>query len=202
VESCLTQVLVVLIDVCIIIIFSCSQVHAYIIHYLRKQMPYIMGKVEKQQQLLDRLEREFIACARRYNLPIGDFPDVDHYRRILSEIKDISDFKKLDKSMVLEMDKVMTHDIPKLLQKALVPSYPLRSSTPMYGHGDMRNEQQQAFCGLHPHHSSGRGTSSSSDGDLSSQHSSPPPQQQPYYRGPGSNSNSGIGGGFNSQERR
>lgn len=94
------------------------KVHAYIIHYLRKQMPYVIGKSEKQRQLLDNLEREFVACSRRYNLPLGDFPNVNQYRRMLSEVKDISDFKKLDKNMVHEMDKVLTHDIPMLLQKA------------------------------------------------------------------------------------
>ena len=94
------------------------KVHAYIIHYLKKQMPYVMGKSEKQARLLDRLEREFVACARRYNLPLGDFPNVNQYRKMLSEIKDISDFKKLDKSLVVEMDRVLTHDIPLLLQKA------------------------------------------------------------------------------------
>lgn len=98
------------------------KVHAYIIHYLRKQMPYIMGKSEKQKKLLDRLEQEFIACARRYNLPIGDFPNVEIYRKMLSEIKDISDFKKLDKSMVQEMDRVLMMDIPLLLQKATIPN--------------------------------------------------------------------------------
>jgi len=94
------------------------KVHAYIIHYLKKQMPYLVGKSEKQKRLLGRLENEFLACARRYNLPLGDFPNVEQYRRMLSEVKDISDFKKLDKSMVADMDKVLTHDIPLLLQKA------------------------------------------------------------------------------------
>jgi hypothetical protein len=94
------------------------KVHAYIIHYLKKQMPYVIGKSEKQKRLLDRLDREFLACARRYNLPVGDFPPVDQYRKMLSEVKDISDFKKLDKNLVYEMDKVLTHDIPMLLQKA------------------------------------------------------------------------------------
>lgn len=69
------------------------KVHAYIIHYLRKQMPYMMGKSEKQSRLIDRLDKEFVACARRYNLPLGDFPPVDKYRKMLSEVKDISDFK-------------------------------------------------------------------------------------------------------------
>lgn len=156
------------------------QVHAYIIHYLRKQMPYLLGKSDKQKRLLDRLDqwainthhalltycrschyynslnivlldlvidylttaffvfyfidmfcREFLACARRlvischthilvllhkmqyrvhivstvflqfenipntllvgvcfrYNLPLGDFPSVDKYRKMLSEVR-------------------------------------------------------------------------------------------------------------------
>jgi EH domain-containing protein 1 len=107
------------------------QVHAYIIHYLKKQMPYIMGKSEKQNRLLDRLELEFTACARRYNLPLGDFPDVDQYRRMLREVKDISDFKRLDKTMIYEMDKVLTEDIPRLLQKV--------SRTPRFGSTPIRN---------------------------------------------------------------
>jgi EH domain-containing protein 1 len=33
------------------------KVHAYIIHYLKKQMPFVMGRTEKQKKLLDRLDR-------------------------------------------------------------------------------------------------------------------------------------------------
>lgn len=94
------------------------KVHAYIIHYLRKQMPYVLGKADKQQRLLARLDQEFLACARRYNLPLGDFPPVEQYRRLLAEVRDLSDFKKLDKGLVSEMDRVLTHDIPMLLQRA------------------------------------------------------------------------------------
>lgn len=36
------------------------KVHAYIIHYLRKQMPYMMGKQEKQ------VDRGFVSCALRF----------------------------------------------------------------------------------------------------------------------------------------
>ncbi|CAN0294709.1 unnamed protein product [Pylaiella littoralis] len=97
------------------------KVHAYIIHYLRKQMPYMMGKQEKQEKLIRRLDEEFLACARRYGLPLGDFPKVEKFRRSLREIKDISKFKSLDKSLVHEMDKVFSGDIPKLMEKAARP---------------------------------------------------------------------------------
>jgi EH domain-containing protein 1 len=95
------------------------KVHAYIIHYLRKQMPYLLGRSDVQRQLIGRLDKEFLACARRYNLPWGDFPSVDKYRAMLSEVKQfLSEFKRLDKNMIREMDKVMTVDIPKLLEAA------------------------------------------------------------------------------------
>jgi hypothetical protein len=104
-------------------------------------MPYVVGKKEKQKKLLDRLDREFLACARRYNLPLGDFPNVDQYRKMLSEIKDISDFKKLDKNMVYEMDKVLTHDIPLLLQKAT--NAPVKKQSPSQSQQQYQQQPQQ-----------------------------------------------------------
>lgn len=94
------------------------KVHAYIIHYLRKQLPYTFGKREKQRKLIDRLDREFIMCARRYELPKGDFPPLDSFRQALLEIKDLSEFSKLDKKMVKEMDKVFSVEIPELLERS------------------------------------------------------------------------------------
>ena len=94
------------------------KVHAYIIHYLRKQLPYTWGKRDKQRRLIDRLDREFVMCARRYELPKGDFPPLGPFKAALLEVKDLSSFQKLDKRMVKEMDKVFSVDIPELLQKA------------------------------------------------------------------------------------
>lgn len=94
------------------------KVHAYIMHYLRKQLPYTWGKREKQRRLIDRLDREFVMCARRYELPRGDFPELEPFRQALLEIKDLSEIHKLDKKMVKEMDKVFSVDIPNLLLQA------------------------------------------------------------------------------------
>lgn len=94
------------------------KVHAYIIHYLRKQLPYTWGKRDKQRRLIGRLESEFMAAARRYGLPKGDFPPLEPFRQALLEIKDLSEFPKLDKRLVREMDKVFSVDIPALLEKA------------------------------------------------------------------------------------
>lgn len=94
------------------------KVHAYLIHYLRKQLPYTWGKKEKQRRLIGRLESEFLAAARRYNLPKGDFPPLEPMRQALYEIKDLSEFPKLDKKMIRDMDRVFSVDIPDLLEKA------------------------------------------------------------------------------------
>jgi len=94
------------------------KVHAYIIHYLRKQLPYTFGKREKQRRLIDRLDREFVMCARRYELPRGDFPALGTFRNALLEVRDLSEFQKLDKKMVKDMDRVFSVDIPDLLEKA------------------------------------------------------------------------------------
>jgi len=94
------------------------KVHAYIIHYLRKQLPYTFGKKEKQGRLIGRLEQELVMCARRYELPRGDFPPTGPLRQALLEIKDLSEFPKLDKKLVGSMDKVFSVDIPDLLEKA------------------------------------------------------------------------------------
>lgn len=95
------------------------KVHAYIIHYLRKQMPYNpWAKKDKQKRLIGRLESEFLGCARRYGLPKGDFPSLEPFRQALYEIKDLTDYPKLDKSMVKDMEKVFSKEIPALLEQA------------------------------------------------------------------------------------
>lgn len=50
------------------------------------------------------------------------YVQVENYRRALREIKDISKFKALDKSLVHEMDKVFSTDIPKLMERAARPT--------------------------------------------------------------------------------
>ncbi|KAL7425890.1 hypothetical protein ACHAXH_000252 [Discostella pseudostelligera] len=85
---------------------------------LTPELPYTWGKREKQRRLIDRLDREFVMCARRYELPRGDFPELEPFRQALLEIKDLSEIHKLDKKMVKEMDKVFSVDIPNLLLQA------------------------------------------------------------------------------------
>jgi biotin synthase-related radical SAM superfamily protein len=47
---------------------------AYIIGHLKSQMPNLMGKEKKQQQLINDLPNVFRVVLKKYNLAPGDFP--------------------------------------------------------------------------------------------------------------------------------
>jgi len=99
------------------------KVHAYTVHYLRKQIAgwtglTVWNKTDKQQELISGLEREFVMAARRYNLPLGDFPNAQRMKSSLREIKDLRDIPRLNKNLIHEIDKMFTTDIPKLLDSA------------------------------------------------------------------------------------
>ncbi|URE03824.1 Dynamin family [Musa troglodytarum] len=61
-----------------------AKIHAYIISHLRSQMPSMLGKAKAQQRLINNLENEFAKVQRDYHLPPGDFPDVQHFKEVLS----------------------------------------------------------------------------------------------------------------------
>lgn len=47
---------------------------AYIIGYLKAQMPALVGKEKKQQKLINDLPNVFRSVMKKYNLAPGDFP--------------------------------------------------------------------------------------------------------------------------------
>ncbi|CAL9095562.1 unnamed protein product [Musa textilis] len=92
-----------------------AKVHAYIISHLKNKMPIILGKAMAQQRLIDNLENEFAEVRRKYNLPLGDFPDVQRFKEALSG-HNIDEFKKLKPKMIQAVDVMLTSDIPQLLR--------------------------------------------------------------------------------------
>ena len=60
-----------------------ARIHCLIVAHLRKQMPTMMGKAKKQEQLLANLEAEFEKVRIEHRLPVGDFPGVNGFREIL-----------------------------------------------------------------------------------------------------------------------
>ncbi|KAF8409632.1 hypothetical protein HHK36_005710 [Tetracentron sinense] len=92
-----------------------AKIHAYIISHLKKEMPTMMGKVKTQQRLTDNLEDEFAKVQREFHLPAGDFPNVEHFREVLSGYN-IDKFEKLKPKMIQSIDDMLGYDIPELLK--------------------------------------------------------------------------------------
>ncbi|XP_062169910.1 EH domain-containing protein 1 [Alnus glutinosa] len=92
-----------------------AKIHAYIISHLKKEMPAMMGKAKAQQRLIDNLADEFGKVQREFHLPPGDFPNVEHFREILSGYN-IDKFEKLKPKMIQSVDDMLGYDIPDLLK--------------------------------------------------------------------------------------
>ncbi|CAJ2649447.1 unnamed protein product [Trifolium pratense] len=93
-----------------------AKIHAYIISHLKMEMPAMMGKAKVQQRLIDNLEDEFRKVQREFHLPAGDFPNVDHFRDVLSSYS-IDKFDKLKPKMIQAVDDMLGYEIPELLKK-------------------------------------------------------------------------------------
>lgn len=93
-----------------------AKIHAYIIGHLKKEMPTMMGKAKAQQRLIDNLDEEFGKVQREYHLPAGDFPNVEHFKEVLSGYN-FDKFEKIKLKMIQSVDDMLGYDIPDLLRK-------------------------------------------------------------------------------------
>jgi EH domain-containing protein 1 len=92
---------------------------AYIIGYLKSQMPALMGKEKKQQKLINDLPNVFRTILKKYNLAPGDFPDIGKFSEKLKEAK-FSEFSTVSEKQIAELDGVLNNEIPALME--MLPS--------------------------------------------------------------------------------
>jgi hypothetical protein len=93
-----------------------AKVHAHIIGHLKQQMPTMMGKAKKQQQLIDDLGTEFRKVQTQFGLPPGDFPSLGDMQSKLGEY-DFSKFSKLKPKLIEDMEVGDTTKLNQLLIK-------------------------------------------------------------------------------------
>jgi len=93
-----------------------AKVHAYIISHLREQFGWF-GKDSKKKELMDGLLAEFKKIQIRFNLPPGDFPNLQRFREKLDNY-DIHKFPKLDMKKIEALEQVLSYDIPELTRAA------------------------------------------------------------------------------------
>lgn len=92
-----------------------AKVHAYLVSYLRDQMP-IFGKDSKKESLINNMrEQVFLPIHKQYQLPVGDFPQVKAFQDKLKQY-DFSKFAKLNQKLIEAMDTVLGQDVPRLMQ--------------------------------------------------------------------------------------
>eukprot|EP00047_Mylnosiga_fluctuans_P003555 m.229726 g.229726 ORF g.229726 m.229726 type:complete len:550 (+) comp11949_c0_seq1:110-1759(+) len=92
------------------------KVHALLLGHLRNQMPSIFGKSSKQQELLDNMPDVFRTVQREHHLPYGDFPTIENFCAAVRDY-DFSKFPKLDVKMIEQMDKVLSSDVPTIMNQ-------------------------------------------------------------------------------------
>ena len=91
-----------------------ARVHAFVIEHLRRELPSFFGKASKQAKLIESIKEEFSKVQKMYNLPEGDFPDIEQFQECLRQI-DLSTFPKLSSRQMAKLDEALAVDIPALL---------------------------------------------------------------------------------------
>ncbi|GMT11779.1 hypothetical protein PFISCL1PPCAC_3076, partial [Pristionchus fissidentatus] len=91
-----------------------AKVHAYIIAELHNQMPALIGKEKKKNELIENLDIIFEHLQRAHNISPGDFPDVNKMREKL-QIYDFNKFQPLKPKLLQLVDTMLAYDIARLM---------------------------------------------------------------------------------------
>ena len=91
-----------------------GKVHAYILSYLREQMPMLMGHAKKQNELIENMSSVFRSVWKKYNLASGDFPELTSFQSVLQE-QDFTKFPSLKQKLIDDATLVLERDIPRLM---------------------------------------------------------------------------------------
>ena len=92
-----------------------AKTHAYIISYLKEQMPSFMGLAKKQAQLIENLSQVFRSVMKKWNLSAGDFPNLDDFKAKLAE-HDFSKFSLIRQKLLDDVETVLGFDFPRLME--------------------------------------------------------------------------------------
>lgn len=90
------------------------RVHAYIISYLKKEMPSVFGKENKKRELISRLPEIYIQLQREYQISAGDFPEVKAMQEQL-ENYDFTKFHSLKPKLIEAVDNMLSNKISPLM---------------------------------------------------------------------------------------
>jgi len=90
--------------------------HILILNHLRKQVT-VIGREKRQKELIAGLQEEFKEVSRQCKVPLGDFPPVDEYLKILPD-KDFSKFAQLNDKTYSIIEDILLRDLPNFMHMA------------------------------------------------------------------------------------
>eukprot|EP01040_Poterioochromonas_malhamensis_P016421 gene16421-18627_t len=105
------------------------KVHAYLIGYLKEQMPMLMGHAKKQQKLLEEMSNVFRSVMKKYNLAFGDFPEISDFKAKLAE-HDFSKFQPLKLRLIEDAETALSVEFPRLMEALPRSMDSFRQETP------------------------------------------------------------------------
>uniref|UniRef100_A0A8C9YWS5 EH-domain containing 4 n=1 Tax=Sander lucioperca TaxID=283035 RepID=A0A8C9YWS5_SANLU len=88
-----------------------AKVQAYIISYLKKEMPSLFGREKKKEELIMRLPEIYTILQREHHISPGDFPNVTKMQDMLQHY-DFSKFPSLKIKLVESVDKMLESKLP------------------------------------------------------------------------------------------
>lgn len=113
-----------------------SQVHAYIISALRKDMPTVFGKEAKKKELIKNLGQIYDQIQREHQISPGDFPDLKKMQEHLAN-HDFTKFNPMKPRLLEVVDKMLSEDIAKLM--SMIPQEEVTTTTAPKLHGTVDN---------------------------------------------------------------
>ncbi|CAG2115448.1 unnamed protein product, partial [Medioppia subpectinata] len=91
-----------------------AKVHALVIAELRRHMPLVLNKKQKQKELIHGLSAIYSDIRHKYGIPLSDFPAIETMKQKLKDF-DFSRFHSHNKSLFRQIDEMMARDVPKLM---------------------------------------------------------------------------------------
>ncbi|CAG8661241.1 5172_t:CDS:2, partial [Scutellospora calospora] len=70
----------------------------------------------KQNELIEKLDKEFVKVQHRYHLAAGDFPNLERFKAGLSIYK-FDKFSNLKSQLIEKAEDALSNDLPKLMSK-------------------------------------------------------------------------------------
>ncbi|XP_047466948.1 EH domain-containing protein 4 [Mugil cephalus] len=119
-----------------------AKVHAYIISYLKKEMPSLFGREKKKDELIMRLPEIYTILQREHHISPGDFPNVTKMQEMLQHY-DFSKFPSLKMKLIESVDKMLASKIAVLM--AMIREEESKAPPAMVSGGAFEGSQDGPF---------------------------------------------------------